>query len=289
MPGDRFARARDFVYRNARLLERRLFAALFEGAPAAGVVDALRGYQNDDGGFGNGLEPDKRAPQSQPLDVRFALEILELAGADDEQLVRRACDFLATVSAPSGAVPIVLPSIADYPRAGHWGDGVFEADLNPTAGIAAYLHAHGIAHPWRDAATRYCFEELERAVPEDAHALREVLYFLEHAPERDRAEALVRAVAEALPRSRFYLADAADSSYGLTPLAFAPTPQSRWRSLFDNAQVDAHLDRVERDQQEDGGWPLTWEPPGDGARLEWRGYETVRNLLVLAAYGRLEA
>lgn len=289
MPGDRFARARDFVYRNARLLERRLFAALFEGAPAAGVVDALRGYQNDDGGFGNGLEPDKRAPQSQPLDVRFALEILELAGADDEQLVRRACDFLATVSAPSGAVPIVLPSIADYPRAGHWGDGVFEADLNPTAGIAAYLHAHGIAHPWRDAATRYCFEELERAVPEDAHALREVLYFLEHAPERDRAEALVPAVAEALPRSRFYLADAADSSYGLTPLAFAPTPQSRWRSLFDNAQVDAHLDRVERDQQEDGGWPLTWEPPGDGARLEWRGYETVRNLLVLAAYGRLEA
>jgi hypothetical protein len=289
VPGDRFARARDFVYRNARLLERRLFAALFEGAPAAGVVDALRGYQNDDGGFGNGLEPDKRAPQSQPLDVRFALEILELAGADDEQLVRRACDFLATVSAPSGAVPIVLPSIADYPRAGHWGDGVFEADLNPTAGIAAYLHAHGIAHPWRDAATRYCFEELERAVPEDAHALREVLYFLEHAPERDRAEALVRAVAEALPRSRFYLADAADSSYGLTPLAFAPTPQSRWRSLFDNAQVDAHLDRVERDQQEDGGWPLTWEPPGDGARLEWRGYETVRNLLVLAAYGRLEA
>jgi hypothetical protein len=289
VPGDRFARARDFVYRNARLLERRLFAALFEGAPAAGVVDALRGYQNDDGGFGNGLEPDKRAPQSQPLDVRFALEILELAGADDEQLVRRACDFLATVSAPSGAVPIVLPSIADYPRAGHWGDGVFEADLNPTAGIAAYLHAHGIAHPWRDAATRYCFEELERAVPEDAHALREVLYFLEHAPERDRAEALVPAVAEALPRSRFYLADAADSSYGLTPLAFAPTPQSRWRSLFDNAQVDAHLDRVERDQQEDGGWPLTWEPPGDGARLEWRGYETVRNLLVLAAYGRLEA
>jgi hypothetical protein len=289
VPGDRFARARDFVYRNARLLERRLFAALFEGAPAAGVVDALRGYQNDDGGFGNGLEPDKRAPQSQPLDVRFALEILELAGADDEQLVRRACDFLATVSAPSGAVPIVLPSIADYPRAGHWGDGVFEADLNPTAGIAAYLHAHGIAHPWRDAATRYCFEELERAVPEDAHALREVLYFLEHAPERDRAEALVPAVAEALPRSRFYLADAADSSYGLTPLAFAPTPQSRWRSLFDNAQVEAHLDRVEQDQQEDGGWPLTWEPPGDGARLEWRGYETVRNLLVLAAYGRLEA
>jgi hypothetical protein len=289
VPGDRFARARDFVYRNARLLERRLFAALFERAPAEGVVDALRGYRNDDGGFGNGLEPDKRAPQSQPLDVRFALEILELAGADDEQLVRRACDFLATVSAPSGAVPIVLPSIADYPRAGHWGDGVFEADLNPTAGIAAYLHAHGIAHPWRDAATRYCFEELERAVPEEAHALREVLYFLEHAPERNRAEALVPAVAEALLRSRFYLADAADSSYGLAPLAFAPTPRSRWRSLFDNAQVEAHLDRVEQDQQEDGGWPLTWEPPGDGARLEWRGYETVRNLLVLAAYGRLEA
>jgi hypothetical protein len=186
-------------------------------------------------------------------------------------------------------VPIVLPSIAAYPRADHWGDGLFEPGLNPGAGIAAYLHAQGIEHPWRDAATRYCFEELERAVPDDAHALREILFFLEYAPDRERAEALVPAVTEAIPSSSWYLADASDSEYGLTPLSFAPTPASRWRPLFDDAQIEAHLDRMERDQQEDGGWPLRWTPPGEGARLEWRGYETLRRLLVLVSYGRLQA
>lgn len=66
MTSEIFEAARGFVYKEARLLERRLFATLFEGAPASGVVDALRAYQNDDGGFGHGLEPDKRCPASLP-------------------------------------------------------------------------------------------------------------------------------------------------------------------------------------------------------------------------------
>jgi hypothetical protein len=288
MASDRLDRARDFLQRNARVLERRLFDVLFDGASPGGVVDALRGYRNEDGGFGHGLEPDKRAPESQPLDVRFAVEMLELSGAEDEDMVLRACDFLASVAAPSGAVRIVLPSIADHPRAEHWGDGVFEPDLNPTAGIVAYLHTAQIEHPWRDAATAYCFDELEHDVPEEAHTLLEVVRFLDHVPDQERAETLVPPGTAARPSSRWFLADAADPEYGVTPLQFAPAPESRWRSLFDDAQIEAHLDRIERDQADDGGWPLTWEPPGEGAKLEWRGYITVRNLLVLQAYARLD-
>jgi len=67
-----FAAGRTFILRQGRLLERRLLAACFEGGPAAGVVDALRGYRNDDGGFGHGLEPDKRCPASLPIDVEVA-------------------------------------------------------------------------------------------------------------------------------------------------------------------------------------------------------------------------
>jgi hypothetical protein len=49
----------------------------------------------------------------------------------------------------------------------------------------------------------------------------------------------------------------------------------------------AHLDRLERDQQPDGGWPITWEPPGDAAVLEWRGIVTLDALRALVSYGRL--
>jgi hypothetical protein len=61
---DRIDRARDFVLRNARLLERQRFAHRFDGAPRDGVIAALAAYQNEDGGFGNALEPDKRTPHS---------------------------------------------------------------------------------------------------------------------------------------------------------------------------------------------------------------------------------
>ena len=67
-----FERASDFLLRNARLIERRLFAARFRGAPTEGVVTALRAYQNEDGGFGLALEPDLRGPDSQPLHVDMA-------------------------------------------------------------------------------------------------------------------------------------------------------------------------------------------------------------------------
>ena len=98
--------------------------------------------------------------------------------------------------------------------------------------------------------------------------------FLEHVPDRQRAEALAGPAAAQLPEAEWYLADADAEGYGLTPLAFAPTPDSRWRQLFDDAQIEAHLDRLERDQQTDGGWPVTWEPPSEASRLEWRGIVT---------------
>src|ERR671930_553011 len=115
MADDVFTRAREFIRREARLVKSRLFQTLFEGGPPDGVVDALRGYRNADGGFGHGLEPDKRCPDSQPLDVLQALETMDAAGALDRGMAERACDFLGTVADERGAVPIVLPSIASYP------------------------------------------------------------------------------------------------------------------------------------------------------------------------------
>jgi hypothetical protein len=283
---DLFARGRDFLYRDGRLLEHRLFEALFEGGPPGAVVDCLRGYRNADGGFGHALEPDKRAPASQPLDVEIAFETLDAAGVVDHELVHGACDFLASLADARGAVPIVLPSIAGFPRANHWGDGQFAPEASPAIGIAALLYKWDVAHPWRERVIDFCWSVVEGEPSDDAHALRECFVFLDHAPERERADAAAARFAAALPRARWFLADASSDEYGLTPLHFAPTPESRWRPLFEHEQIDAHLDRLESDQQDDGGWPLAWEPPSEASRLEWRGIETMRALRALVAYGR---
>jgi hypothetical protein len=68
-----FAAAHDFVLREARELEQRRFATLFEDAPPAGVVRALGACRNDDGGLGHGPEPDVRCPESQPLSAGVRL------------------------------------------------------------------------------------------------------------------------------------------------------------------------------------------------------------------------
>lgn len=152
---NQFAAARDFILRQGRLLERRLFATCFEGAQAAGVIDALGGYRNDDGGFGHGLEPDKRCPASLPIDVEIALQTLAAAGTVDQPLVVAACDYLAKVAADvnrGGAVPLAFPVIEAYPRAEHWTDWTYAPGLNPTAGLVGLLRQLRVHHAWVDEA-----------------------------------------------------------------------------------------------------------------------------------------
>lgn len=284
--GSTFSRAREFVRREARLLERRLFVAAFEGGPQQGALDALRGYRNVDGGFGHGLEPDKLCPTSLPIDGQTALEVMDALGAVDVDLANGICAQLATV-ARDGAVPLATPAIEHYPRAEHWAAWTYEPALNPTAGIAGLLHKHHVTHAWRDAATAWCWTALDAGLPTDGHALGNVLIFLAHVDDRDRAEVIAEAIPEHLPTVAYLRLDPDDAAYGMTPLHYAPHPDSRWRRLFTDEMIAGHLDRTQRDQCADGGWPLTWEPPGAAATLAYRGVETLRSLRALVAYGRI--
>ena len=106
--------AQTFVLSNARLLERHLFAYLFQDGDRQKVLTALLAYQNEDGGFGNALEPDKRTSTSQPIDQEFALRILDDVGFE-RPLALQICDFLETITR-DGGVPFILPTVRDAPR-----------------------------------------------------------------------------------------------------------------------------------------------------------------------------
>lgn len=277
-----FVAAHEFVLREARVLERRLFATLFEGAPPVGVARALGAYRNDDGGLGHGLEPDVRCPESQPLFVAFGLRTLAEAGARDDELIGGCCDYLASVADARGALPILLPSVERYPRAAHWTNGRRAPGLHPTIGIVASLDALGFEHEWLDHATGYCLDELSRQPPSDAHVLRDALQFLDLVDD----PALWERTAAAIRLATSFRRDPDSTEYGLTPLQLAPTP-ARARALFSEDQLAAHLDALAASQCEDGGWPISWTPPGAAARLEWRGRWTIEALATLRAYGRI--
>ncbi|MBV9953422.1 MAG: hypothetical protein JO291_15820 [Acidimicrobiia bacterium] len=280
--------ARTFIEANARVLDQRVARCLFDGDDPATVADAVTAYRNADGGFGHGLEPDKRAPGSQPLDVEIAFEALAAVGAPALDLVASACDYLDTVADADGAVPIAFPEIADHPHAVHWNEIPLEPALNPTASILAYALALGTEHRWVTRATEWCFRTLEQdGPPDEVHALRCVAWFLDAAPDRDRAQALGPSVGAALPGANLYQAEPDPDEYGVGPLEFAPTPASLARAWFDDAQIERHLDHLEHEQRPDGGWPIAWEPPSDASRCDWRGMVTIHALRTLRAYGRL--
>ena len=173
---DAFAAGDQFMLNSARLLERRLFATCFLGAQAGGVVDALCGYQNDDGGFGQALEPDTRCPESLPVYVEAAFQALGTAGTADRQMMQRACDYLARVAAEAGAggaVPLAFPIIESFPHAGHWTGWTYEPGLNPTAGLVGLLYQLGVEHAWRDQAAALLLGQTRdgRRARRSAHSL----------------------------------------------------------------------------------------------------------------------
>ena len=284
-------RAADFIWQNARLLDRQRFAHLFLGAPAAPVVAALAAYQNADGGFGNALEPDKRCPDSQPVDVEMALRVLDEVDESriwSDPLVTRVIDFLGMITTAEGGVPFVLPSVRAYPRAPWWDtDDNPPASTNPTAAIVGLLRKHGVQHPWIDAATDYCWREISEGETEEVHELATILTFLENAPERARADQQLARIGERLFAAKLVELDPASAGYVKKPLDWAPSPTSWCRRLFDDATIAAHLDALIDRQQPDGGWTISWPAVSPLVELEWRGAVTVGALKTLRAYGRV--
>lgn len=114
-----------------------------------------------------------------------------------------------------------------------------------------------------------------------------MLIFLEHVPERERADKCAAQIASSFADIPGVQLDPDAEGYGMSPLHFAPAADSRWRSLFTPGQIEAHLDRLERMQDADGGWTIAWEPPSETAIFEWRGVVTLGALRTLTSYGRL--
>ena len=286
MNRDIFDRSEKFIYENARLLERQLFAYHFKGGSRERVLTALRAYQNEDGGFGHALEPDIRCPESQPVPVQHALEFLDAVGFD-AGMVQRACDYLMTVVTPEGGVPWLLPSAHHYPRASWWNTTENPpASLNPTAAIAGLLHKNCVQHPWLDHATAYCWSKIADLHPAEIHETGVVLTFLCHVPDRARAECeLNRLVDEMF--SAGLVADARATGYVRKPLDWANTPEHPLRKYFREEDIAANLDAIAAGQQADGGWNITWQAVSPSCELEWRGWVTLGTLLTLRANGRL--
>jgi hypothetical protein len=297
------ARARDFIKANARDLEQALYAYTFEDGSSDAVYEALAAYQNEDGGFGHGLEPDLQLADSSVLATTVAFQHLRAMGASvDNPLVRGGMAYLMAMYNPDiEAWPIIPPNVDDAPHAPWW---VYDDDLasrwggflvNPRAEIIGYLHDYPSLAPgaMRDALTRAVVAYAEQHAGEIG--MFDVLCYVRlvgtealPASVRDRLMTSLAPVVEALVVKDPCRWD----EYVLTPLEVVDGPDAPFAALLSDSMA-ANLDHEIAHQAENGAWEPKWTWGGlhpeawARARQAWSGILTVRTLHVLRRFDRL--
>ncbi|WP_214417288.1 hypothetical protein [Sphaerisporangium fuscum] len=288
--------AMDFMAGHARLLDRRRFELLIDRVEPAGVLAALSGYRNPDGGYGWGLEPDLRSTESQPGAALHAFEVFEDIAPATAPEARALCDWLETASLPDGGLPFAFPLTVKAGTAPWWkaADPTVSAlQITAVTAAAAWrvaVHDPAVAaHPWLERATRYCLETIDAMdrAP-SAYVLAFAVRFLDSVYDsHPEAADLLGRLGKYLPADGRVPVEGGTEHEALHPLDFAPYPDRPSRDHFTPEVISKDLDRLASLQQDDGGWVVDYATISPAGSLEWRGHTTLRAIEILRRNDRL--
>lgn len=142
----------NFINTEARPLEKSLYNYYFNNSSVEDVINSLEAFQNSDGGFGGGIEPDFKLIESSATATAIGLRHLSKVEASDraQKMIAKAVKYLETTFNTSRKGWYSVPSIVnEYPHASWW---EFRDDLNmtvidyswgnPTAELIGYLYKY---------------------------------------------------------------------------------------------------------------------------------------------------
>ena len=296
-----FARAKAFIERTGRPLERARFRFHFEHGNSDLVIVELAKFQNADGGFASYLESDNRWSGSSPMATMVGLRILNEVKAPAENAhVQAAIRYLlASFDNQKGYWYAVPKEANTAPHAPWWhvhddtGKCEVESPVFPTAAIAGYLQLYDTLLPdgFLDRITHsslnYLADAPLRMQMSDIDMLTELMRLR---PQEQSAEAVrkLRTVLAAVvvrdPREW--------STYGIQPLSFIHSPNSPFYPGLER-EVDVNLDYIVQTQKDDGGWALNWSWEKSDphawkiAEREWRGVVALEKLDRLEGFHRI--
>lgn len=298
-----FLKSKEFIEKNARELEKELFRYYFEKGSMEAVLDALTGYQNDDGGFGNSIEPDFRLKISSPMGTAVALgTIKDLDVSPQHPVIKKAISYLIEqFDSKKKRWQAVPPQVNDVPHAIWWEYnpeeercGVETTWANPSAEIAGYLHQYSelIPDDFLQYVTGLAIEQLYH-IPEklDMHDFYCYQVLLEALPEaskgivRDKLAKSVALIVASKPEDW--------EQYAAKPLQLVSSPNSFFYPFLKEG-IALNLDYEIERQNEDGSWRPNWSWMGEyeeewkQAEQEWAGILTFKTLKSLYDFGRIE-
>ena len=295
LPKNNYLKARDFIWTNARMIERRLFEFHFVNGDRDGVFHAVYAYRNPDGGFGHGMEPDTASPESQPLFSIMALETLDEVGYLTKEII--LSDFMPyfeSITTKKGGIPWMFKPKSAYPCEEHFKTVKEWAALSTTAPLLGILEKYKIAIPWMKKAEQFVWSEFVRI--KDKHLFCNLcvprwLTFLKYTKNQDEAKKTINNLKNWIMNKGILCEDRSDDGWGLYgkphSLNYATSPKSILLPIFTKETIDSDIKELINRQKDDGQWG-TWYGISEGTKLEWAGIQTLWSLKVLKNYGRIE-
>lgn len=304
-----FTSAGTYIDTNCRKLESVRYSYLFGDGSNTSIIEELARFQNEDGGFGQGLEPDFALPSSSPIATSIGLQICDEASVpSDLEMVKRALEYLHGTLSRDEAMWIPVPNeVNDYPHAPWWHYDGEKTEIqrkeqwgNPSAELTGWLVRYG---------------EAQKSPTINSLVEKTVVYVVDHDIEIEPHElyCLLRFYRNVIPsgligvervselqkklREMVNKAVCRDPKqwirYVPQPVDFVTTPSSYLLADL-NDSVEQNLDFLVDSVTPDGVWLPAWKWSGyeeawQRAAEHWTGMLTLKNLKILKAFDRIDS
>ncbi len=293
-------RAVSFILDNGNNLQRMRYAFHFAGGNADSVLHDLGHYQNQDGGFGHGLEQDLRTSNSSVICTTVALQIInEVETPQQHALIAQTMNYLE-LQLQHNNWPVIVENCNDAPHAPWWQFDKRWACTdkflaNPGAEIIGYLLLYGTNLPNQavNDLLRRAIEHLQQFDLEMHELLSYYrLYHCKFLGENYRQLMLPLLLEQAFQLVKVEVRDWEE--YGLTPLGLVDRPDSAFSEFFGES-LEANFAYQISQQSEEGCWVPRWS--WDGAYpATWKVVETeikveltLKFLIQLRRFGLLDS
>lgn len=299
LPDEVLLKAGNFITNSARPLESAIYAKEFGNGSINTVLMELGKFQNPDGGFGHGMEPDFRLPDSSAISTSVAMQVMsEMSLNKEHPMVKRVMEYLLnSYKAPYMLWEPVPPSVSKYPRAVWWewrpAEQCEKTWGNPSAELTGYLYEwpEEKFNQIRSKLTEKAFKKLKNN--SDAPEMHEILCYsrmAERLPEKERDR--FRDLLDPLVENAVCRDPGKWFEYNLKPVQVAPAPGSYYHEMLEE-EIELNLDFILNSVGADGTWEPGWkweryDADWTKAKSEWIGIITLDNLRILREYGRIQ-
>lgn len=288
------ANIRSYIIKSARPLDVALYNHKFENGSADAVISELQKYQNEDKGFGHGLEPDIRSTSSSVICTTVALQYLQqLHVASNHPLALDALMYLEKNFTPTyyGWHPIGA-DVENAPHAPWWNYNKSLTSYewgNPSAEIIGYFttHKYSAMSFSVDELVKKAILELHAVTQPEVHAVMSYLRMFRMSSEEIKLQ--VKDVLFSHIKTVVSLNSSKWGSYVPKPLDFAEDPDDEAISLFREDIIRENIGYIEQSLLNDH-WEPSWNWADQhpeiwqDAKKDWSGKITVENLLLLDSF-----